>query len=153
MNSSIFLHSELPLKLETSQLISVLRQLESVGWTEQNQTELVHGDTREIILQVSQITCSLTSSRNILQTLINDMFCECSDCWLWNIHDSKWRRKTFWQKQQTNFWQLPSKPLENSHLSLYRLVSSTGISFESLLTPGIETILIKDLTKCKIPVA
>lgn len=109
MNSSVFLHSELPLKLETSQLISGLWQLESVGWTEQNQTELVRDETREVILQVSQIICSLTGCRNTLQMLINDIFCKCSDFWLLNINNSKWRRKIFWQKQQTNFWQLPSK--------------------------------------------
>lgn len=103
-------------------------------------------------LHVSQIICSLTGCRNTVQTLINDIFCECSDCWLWNVNTSKWRRKIFWQKQQTHFWQWYSKPLENSQVSVYRLVSSIGISFESLLTLGIETILIKDFTKYKIPV-
>lgn len=98
---------------------------------------------------VSQMICSLTGCRNTAKTVINDIFCECSDRWLWNVNTSKWRRKIFWQKQQTRFWRLYSKPLENS---IYRVVSSIGISSESLLTRGIETILTKDLAKCKMPV-
>lgn len=30
----------------------------------------------------SQIICSLTGCRNTTQMLINDILCECSDCWL-----------------------------------------------------------------------